>query len=260
MMRRIGFGSFILCGAMFGAPAAHAVFIDTWSYDVSAVFDTTTVQFSSGTAGTTVTSTFLQWGTSTGSGQSSLEINPSHVVGSVDTNDLGGAPAETFIHTNNPVSGTSLQQVVVDATISLTPLVPAEPGGPIGGATALTVHFSETTNAEPCAVQPFVTPCPDIFTLSGNLNFPFLFEGLPYFVSFVANGLHSLSSDACAAAGAGFPCDGFTTEENQATTAQFRLLITGQPVSIPEPGILALLGIALSGLAAFSRRRPISRS
>ena len=126
------------------------------------------------------------------------------------------------------------------------------------------IAFTETSNAIPCAADsPPGNPCNDIFVLTGGLlNQTFDYDdgsGLStYFVNiFPTTGgvLSILDDSACLAANQLAGCLGFTTVEGQNTTLAFGFTISTEPLQIPEPGILALLGLGLIGLFSLRRRQ-----
>ena len=275
-MKKTLLSSLIATTVFLGSTGVQAAMITQWQVGVDTVFDTTlgsSLVWDGSNGGTpfdhSASPLLLSWGQSTGDGQSSLGIGSTPINTTVNTN---GAAVNnvTITHTNNPITGTTLDRVNILSTLTLTPLVPELPGLPPTTMT-FTVNFQETTNASnPCAdggangVGVNINGCADIFVIDKNsLNFAFQYydseidADRTYYISFfeATNGLHSLSQEACSAAGGGYPCLGFETSEGMATTAQFAALITSEPVSIPEPGILALLGVSLAGLGMARRRK-----
>lgn len=254
---------------MVSAPASAIV--TSWDYSVSSLFTAATYTGTGGTVATLPTGS-LTWGIpASANGQSSLVVGNSPAKGSVDTY-LGSFPPATppylafstsLTHHNNVINGgsKSLISAVLTNWVTLDPLVPDNAAMP-DMIVPFSISFTETQNATPCAATS-PTPCNDIFVLKGGfLNQSFDYDdgsGLStYFVNiFPTSGgvLSVLQDTACIAAGEAAGCFGFTTPEGQETTLAFGFTISTMPLQIPEPGILALLGIGLIG--AFSLRRRV---
>lgn len=263
--------------------SAQAAFVTDWSYSVSTQWVTAGAgapTFTAGGPGNTgtqiVTASELSWGGDNNGGaagvgdliigggeRSGLKIlnSPQSGVGTLATNDvLNPDLVATFQHINNPISGSfkTLRTASVQTSLTLTPFNPS------GGALAaqnltFQVDFAETSNDGTC-IPEATTNCDDVFVLvnASALNNSFVYDGVTYFVSFLdlqSGPLTPLSDAACAEAGAPPDCLGFWTGEGLAETIDFGLVITGQPIVIPEPGMLALVGLGMLGAVGASRRR-----
>ncbi|HTD03170.1 THxN family PEP-CTERM protein [Undibacterium sp.] len=256
---------------LFSAATAIAGPVVTqWSFNESLAWVTSgglAPTFSS-TGGTQdVTPTLLSWGSSSGSldpavnpNRSGVGITNAAVSGLVNTNGAT-ATTNTITHYNNPISssfGTLLTANLLNM-LTLTPTLPA-PNSPFGPTSIdFMIHFRETPNSAPCGF-PSVSICDDIFVIDlGTLNNSFVYDGNTYFISILnlTNNLLTLPNATCAAAGAPNGCIGFTTQEGAATPTQFGFKITSQPVTIPEPGELALLAVGLLGLYFVRERKSL---
>lgn len=226
--------------------------------------------------------TQLTWGVPANdlNAQSSIRLDSSGSPYTVDTNIL--SDTITVIHNNYTIqSGNSLTSVTIEGLLTLQSLLPP-PVGPVLGPVPLPfkVSFLETPNSPAsgiCAngVANGVgfninnlggSACGDIFVIDvASLNFPFFYDsdgiggGDPrqYFLSIFADNFDTLSDAACTSV-LGVPtsgCRGFQTREGLSTPSTFKLLITGEPFGVPEPGTLALMGLGMASLGWIGRRR-----
>lgn len=248
----------LIAATALAVGAASAAPIPSWDYTVSSQFIAPTT-FTSGGGCTSVGSASITWGGCPsgppGSGRSGIGITASPQSGTLLTNGAA-QPANTYTHTNNVVAdgNATLRTATIQATLGLRA---TGSGLPFTFFSAdYTVLFAETPNQTPCAAaSPPNNPCNDIWVLQGSLNNSFTFGGDEYFFSFfAAPALASLPSGVCTAAGAAPGCIGFTTVEGQPNAVGFMMALTSEPISVPEPSSLALLGIGLLGFVALRRR------
>jgi len=262
-------------GLLFGS-VAQAALVTQWSLKVDSKFIQSSIVDSDNISPGGVTfnsATSLSWGNG---GQSGLDIGGSPSSTLVNTNGIA-VNNVTITHRNQPIQPPTLRAVDIASTLTLTPNVPL--GGPAlpDAVQTFKIKFLETPNGggtcpdgAPNNFGVNINGCSDIFVIdSGSLNFPFLYDTdadffgddpVLYFISFfeATAGLNPLSAAAClAVTGSNAACLGFQTIESTNNTIQFAARITTQPVSVnvPEPGTVALAGLALGLLAVIRRRR-----
>ena len=198
----------------------------------------------------------------------------------ISGNEIGRGTS--FTHWNNPIWNTydSLAGGKITDTITLFPDVNSTDGEyqPIPNISGPTLIFSfsflETDNnpgSNVCADgsnQASVYPggCPDLFGYQNTqvLNQSFVYDSTTYFLQFLllnadgtidSIGIPTLTTGECDALDLDPGCFGFRTLEGQKTTKRFGFAITSAPISVPEPGSLALLGLGLFGISRIMRRK-----
>ena len=195
-----------------------------------------------------------------------------------------------FTHWNNPINAdfSTLTSATVRDELTLTAFNPYTNSAYTLPPVVFEFQFRETPNAGNsaglCADGSVSTynpatglgGCPDLF---GFINTPTLNQMFTYadpgptsapgddivhtyFASILvlgANGgispIGNLAAGECLALGYSGPCQGFRTQENAQTTVQFAFVVTAEPIFVPEPGTLAMLGLALAGIGVASRRK-----
>lgn len=259
--------SVLLFGLTSAVTAQAGPVITDWNYSLSAVW----TAFAPAAPAVTLSGDgkTLSWGG--GTAKSSLVITDP-ADGIVKTQITGDSPQPgttaagvTLTHNNFVINPPSLTAATLAVTLVLDAALPLDGdlSGP-GGLPSLVyeITFAETPNETPCAAaSPPGNPCNDIFVQkTGFLNQVLPWDGNDYFINIfpTTGGLLSTLTDAeCTAAGAASGCFGFTTIEGQSNELAFGFTISSQRFGqeVPEPGILALLGIGLAAGALVRRRQ-----
>lgn len=236
------------------------------------------------TIGNAATNTTTGGGPVIGSIITAIGGNPSALQGEIEK-------GISITHWNNTIKREywALIGATITDTLTLTPTAPAEyVGMPLVDAPTLVFDFqfretrNEGNNNGRCAdgskASTYAGGCPDLFgfenSLTLNKSFQYADSGVDgifgtgddgmrtYFASlFILDNsdnpfpLSTLTSGECGALGLSNGCFGFRTMEDAQTTARFAFAVTTDPLVIPEPGTLALLGVALAAVGLTARRK-----
>ena len=286
-MNKLMLGLFVPA-ALIASQTAFAAKITQWSYENEVGFfnttgtgvtvNTTNTQPTFGLLGNTVVNpaaglaTTLSWGTpATASGKSKFRISDTggvnttgKITGTVITDGAFVEDASLF-HNNFKINtGSGLTGTTILGSLLLDALVPntGDFFGPLTGIFKLV--FKETNNGGESSLGGLCAdgsakPCPDIFVLTNpdTLGPQVLgtIMGFEYTLNLAIAGLTPVGTQGCALVGQAPGCFGFITPEDGISQLDVSFNITTKNTNVPEPGMLALLGLGLAGLGFSQARR-----